>query len=933
MNLTPKNTSDAADGVTPSGDQLHVDTLPVAPPGAAASGRPGVSGFVLLEELGRGGMGVVYKARQIALNRDVALKMVLAGAHAGQAALDRFHAEALAVAKLQHPHIVQIFVVGEADDRPYIALEYVAGGNLAKKLGGKPQPPREAAAMALTLAEAVHFAHEQGIVHRDLKPANVLLTSAGTLKITDFGLAKQLESGGGRTRTGDILGTPTYMAPEQASGVTTQIGPTCDVYALGVILYEMLSGRAPFDRLDPLETLLAVVSEEPVPLRRLQPGVPRDLETIAMKCLEKSPRKRYPSARELAADLRRFLSSEPIAARPTRSWERAMKWARRRPARAVAVAAGLLGAVLLLAGFAWHYRTLAVELKHTEKERLRADEQRRRANANLALSQEIVNGLIARGSGEGGAPLAKNDPQRAALLTLALDFCRGLLKQNPDSPEVRERMGLAHSQTADIYRIFGRFDDAEAEYRQAIGMLTQLDAPSAFDQRSRRDLAGAYNNFGNLLRATGRLPEAEESYRQAQRCFRALVADFPDEPDYQQLLAITYNNISLVLSATGHSEESEKSLRQAIERYEALAKRWPDSSEYREALAGSHNNLAVLYDRSGDGPRAEEAYRDVIKVFLELHTSDPSQPNYRNHLARAHNNLAGALKSQQKLGDAAREYGRAIELLSSLMAEFGNLPEYRQSLGATLNNLAVVQSRFGQVPEALATYERARRLFEQEPLETAGVEQREGLAVSLNALAMHASMAGDLPKANELLEPALRIRRELAQRQPDDVYTKSALGVTLQIAADLAGRQNDLAKARDLWQEAVDVERAVVDARPQVENYRLLLRFNYAGLADTLVQLGDPSAAAQVVERLVEVEPAAGVTRLSVAELIARILALPVAKNVPFDRARVSALAIDQLRGAMAHEGVTPAQLEQSEALVPLKSLADFQELLGKKGP
>jgi serine/threonine protein kinase len=280
-----------------SGPQRYVDTLPCDRPVVIGLEPvfPQVKGYELLGELGRGGMGVVYKARQTTLNREVALKMILAGAHAGQGELERFRLEAQAVARLQHPHIVQIYEVGESDSRPFISLEYIDGHSLAEQLGGKPQSAREAAQMVRTLAEAVHFAHLRGIVHRDLKPTNVLVNSSGTLKITDFGLAKQIESNVVRTRTGDIVGTPSYMAPEQAGGVTKNVGPACDTYALGVILYEMLTGRPPHIANDPIETVLAVLNDEPVPVRRLQPKVPRDLETICLKCLEKLPRKRYAS--------------------------------------------------------------------------------------------------------------------------------------------------------------------------------------------------------------------------------------------------------------------------------------------------------------------------------------------------------------------------------------------------------------------------------------------------------------------------------------------------------------------------------------------------------------------------------------------------------------------------------------------------------------
>jgi serine/threonine protein kinase len=275
---------------------------------------PEVDGYEILEVIGHGGMGVVYKARQQGLNRLVALKMVLAGASASPQDLARFRAEAEAVAQLQHANIVQIFEIGEQGGCPYLALEYVDGGSLAEHLDGTPVAPRQAAELVLALARAVDHAHERGIVHRDLKPANVLLQADGTPKITDFGLAKRRESEQIHTQTGAILGSPSYMAPEQASGRASDIGPATDVYALGVVLYELLTGRPPFKGASVIETIEQVRENDPVPPRFLQPKTPRDLETICLKCLEKRPSRRYPSAAALAADLRAALDNEPIHA-------------------------------------------------------------------------------------------------------------------------------------------------------------------------------------------------------------------------------------------------------------------------------------------------------------------------------------------------------------------------------------------------------------------------------------------------------------------------------------------------------------------------------------------------------------------------------------------------------------------------------------------
>jgi WD40 repeat protein len=392
-----------------------VDPLPTI----LHAGFPLLPGYEVLEELGRGSMGVVYKARQIKANRLVALKMILTGSQASAGELARFRSEAEAIARLQHPGIIQVYEVGEwrpdgsSATLPFFSLEFCPAGSLARQMEGIPLPPLHAARLIEQLADAIHHAHQAGIVHRDLKPANVLLQmtnvqrpmtkkeSAGSLvlgywslvipKITDFGLAKRLDDDMSQTHTGSILGTPSYMAPEQAIGRTDVIGPAVDVYALGAILYECLTGRPPFRASSIMDTIRQVVENEPVSIRQLQPAVPHDLETITLKCLEKEPARRYTAARELADDLKRFLTGEPIRARPVGVLERGWKWAKRRPTVAGLLLLLVLVTVLGALGVLFEYGQVIKQRDSARVAQRQAEQAEKRAQEQAEMVRTALN--------------------------------------------------------------------------------------------------------------------------------------------------------------------------------------------------------------------------------------------------------------------------------------------------------------------------------------------------------------------------------------------------------------------------------------------------------------------------------------------------------------------------------------------------------------
>jgi serine/threonine-protein kinase len=394
------------------------------------------SGYDLLGPIGRGGMGVVFKAYQRGLGRVVALKQIRAGLDANAHERARFQVEAEAAGRLRHPNIVTVHDVGEREGVPYIAMELVEGGSLTDRLARQLLPPRQAAALVETVARAVDYAHQAGIVHRDLKPSNILLTADEEPKVADFGLAKRLDVESGQTNTGALLGTPSYMAPEQAIGEAAGTG--ADLYALGAILYETLTGRPPFQAATPMETIELVRHADPPPLSRLQPGLARDVQTICLKCLEKDPRRRYPTAAQLADDLARFLRGEPIRARPVGQVERLAKWARRRPAQAALAALCSLALAGAFAGVVAHNARLRVEVERANKATAEASTQRQLADANYREARAAIEKVLGRLDEPvyAGMP-RRRDLQRAQVEDALGFFDRVLAVADSTDPGVR----------------------------------------------------------------------------------------------------------------------------------------------------------------------------------------------------------------------------------------------------------------------------------------------------------------------------------------------------------------------------------------------------------------------------------------------------------------------------------------------------------------
>jgi eukaryotic-like serine/threonine-protein kinase len=774
---------------------------------------PQVPGYRVEAVLGRGGMGVVYRAWHLRLNRVVALKMLLAGPCARPEELERFQREAEAVAALGHSNIVQVHDVGDVDGRPYFTMELVEGGSLAEQVQGVPQPARQAAALVATLADAIHAAHQGGIVHRDLKPGNILLTRDGTPKVTDFGLARRLEGDGGLTLSGVPMGTPSYMAPEQARGQKAAIGPATDVYALGAILYELLTGRPPFCAESATATLQQVVAEEPVPPARLNPRVPRDLDTICLECLHKEPQRRYGSAAALADDLRRFDRGEPIAARPLGRLGRLARWARRRPTAAalsgVLVVTALL-ALALVGGGLWLTGQRQATAQAAEDDLREADELLQQSDlpgARAAL--ERAKGRLGAG---GWSDVQQRVQQAEAELQRREDrvaYARQLEKR-------LETIRLGRCNLVD-----GHFDrlgsdrEYEAMFRSA-GLSPFQEEPKVVADRikespARSALVAALDDWAvcaanaprrNWLLAVARRADSDP-WRDRVRAsaafwklanLKGLTRDTPIKGQSVQLLVALGERLFVA-----DRNAAIPFLRQVQQAHPSdfYANLWLGVAEepgvdvgyFRAALAlrpdaaVAHCNLGIALDRQG---RTDEALGYLERaVHLD--------PEY----ALGHGVLANALRTRGRTDDAIRHYREALRLAPKTLWA-------RNNLGLVLEEKWRLDEAIAQYEEALridpgyeyAHYQLAKALPKRGRREEAVEHFRAALAANPRFLDARGELGLLLLEMGRLEEAADHLRQVVALA-PHDRAAQEGLREALI-------RRGRLEEARSAWRKALD---------------------------------------------------------------------------------------------------------------------------------
>ena len=817
------------------------DSEPEGPGHELAPMSVQVPGYDVQEVLGRGGMGVVYRARQKPLNRTVALKMILDGAHAGARQANRFRSEAAVFARLQHPNIVQIHEIGEHEGRPFLALEYVQGGTLERSLAGTPLLVDRAARLVETLARAVQHAHERGVVHRDLKPSNVLLSAEGEPKITDFGLAKLLAGDSRQTESGALVGTPSYMAPEQVEGAPAVIGPATDIYALGAILYEALSGRPPFRGESPIATMLQVRGSDVVPPRQLRPGLSRDLETICLKSLEKEPRRRYQTAAALADDLGRYLDGRPIVARPVPVWERGWLWARRQKALAAGILLGVLAVLALLAGGVYHNVQLRRLNTRLASSNLALEEARSSAEQNAREALAAITQMLVRVADQRLSGVPEAEPVRRDLLNDALKQLEPLRQRNPTDPEIRHEMGRAHLGIAAIHKALGEYTQARDQIGKALGMLDALLAEYPDNDRLKNTVAKAHIDLAELLSPK----QGKDHFLRAVALWDPL-AD--KDPAVRGRLAASYYSLAFSKSGFGLAPPASY-CQKAIELLESLAK--DDPLVYNPELARATYNLGLAESTAGEFASAVGHYRRSLRIWNAIPPQQRSESDQEGIVA-CQNALGTSLPRLAvgaDRGEAQTILRQAVDSCSELARRHPRLLAHRAALSRAWSNLGSFYWGENRFEEAESAYADALRVNEESVHD---FPEERGLRIRLaqcyQNLADTRTKLKKPQEARQGFEKALAIIDPLLTETPHDFTVLHCVGIICLNYGNLLNRLSGPAIALPLQERCVSAFDAAHQAQPDDAEIRRCLLGARGNLCASLEDLKRHDAALAQIE-------------------------------------------------------------------------------------
>jgi serine/threonine protein kinase/tetratricopeptide (TPR) repeat protein len=828
------------------------------------SEQPGgrIGPYKLLQLIGEGGMGAVWMAeQQEPVRRTVAVKVIKAGLDTAQV-VARFEAERQALALMDHSNIAKVFDAGViGSSRPYFVMELVKGTPITRYCDEHRLTPRQRLELFVPVCQAIQHAHQKGVIHRDIKPSNVLVApydGRPVPKVIDFGVAKaagpKLTERTMFTEVGSVVGTLEYMSPEQAELNNLDIDTRADIYSLGVLLYELLTGSPPFTRQqlrgaaftemlriireveppkpstrlsgsDELPSLAAKRMLEPKRLTRLVHG---DLDWIAMKCLEKDRGRRYETANSLAMDIQRYLADEAVLAGPPSARYRLRKFVRRHRGQVLAASTVLLalvgGTVGTTIGLVRARQAeAAAKEQAAAAEQARADEAEQRRRTRQALDDML--------SDESLAFLTTQKellPQQRAFLERALSYYRELAARAATDEEGRALVGRAHYRVGKIYDKLGQFAAAAAANRAALAVQEKLAAEFPAVPEHRRDLANSHHRLGSVLTDLGQRPAAEAEYCAALALQKKLAAEHPAVPEYRRELARSHNDLANLLQDLGQRPAAEAEYRRALAVQEPLAAEYPAVPEYRQALARSHHNLAVLLRALGRYAEAESEQRRALAKRERLAAEYPAVPAYRADLAISHNSLGILLTRLGQRAKADAEYRKALALQVKLAADFPAAPDHAVELGASYCNFGNLVRDRGEPAAALDWF--AKAIATLEPVHRAEprlVNARQylrnsywGRATALVRLNRSTEALADFDRALEQNDgsgrTSLRLERTLALARAGEAEKTLAAADELAAAGKLtAGQDYDLACAYALVAaklQPADADRAAARA-------------------------------------------------------------------------------------------------------------------------